>query len=73
VTGSADRCCVICGASLTGRRADAGVCGPPCRAERGRLRAILSGSDEATYPSVQDRLDRAQRRTSGLYRDADAR
>jgi hypothetical protein len=39
----ATRCCVVCGRSLDGRRADTQVCGPVCRRERSRLRALLAG------------------------------
>jgi hypothetical protein len=35
------RSCVICGASLEGRHADARHCGAPCRAEASLLRAVL--------------------------------
>lgn len=41
--GDRRRSCVICGESLSGRRADARHCGGPCRAEASRLRRILAG------------------------------
>jgi hypothetical protein len=60
------RGCVICGASLSGRRADAMVCGGPCRAERSRLRAILNSSNGRAYSSVSERLGKSRRRTRSV-------
>ena len=50
------RSCVVCGASLDGRRADARHCGGPCRAEASRLRQILKGSARVPYRSIHQRL-----------------
>lgn len=47
------RSCVICGASLEGRRADARHCGAPCRAEASLLRAILRCKTSAPYGSCR--------------------
>jgi hypothetical protein len=63
VSGRPERCCVVCGGSLTGRRSEARVCGGPCRAERSRLRAILNSSERGPYSSVAQRLGRAHKRT----------
>ena len=65
------RCCVICGASLAGRRSDGHCCSGACRAERSRLRAILDGSGAAPYPSVRARVNAARKRTSPVYGDAE--
>jgi len=51
------RSCVICGGSLSGRRADARHCGGPCRAEASRLRRILDGVGAPPYSSIYERLD----------------
>lgn len=58
------RHCVVCGASLAGRRSDAVTCGPPCRRERSRLRAVLSGSEADQYESLDAYLDRPRRRAN---------
>jgi hypothetical protein len=58
------RCCVICGASLRGRRSDARHCGAPCRAEASRLRRLLDGKPDGPYRFVHQRLDAMGRRKS---------
>lgn len=50
------RQCVVCGTPLTRHRKDARYCGPPCRAEANRLKAILSASGQ--YSSISERLER---------------
>lgn len=55
--------CVVCGASLIGRRKDARHCSPPCRADAARLKAILSSSSIKPYLSVADWIEAAQRRS----------
>jgi hypothetical protein len=71
------RRCVICGSPLEHRRAKALVCGGPCRTERARLKAILSGAERDGYSSVLGRLEAARKRTGGPYapvlRQADGR
>lgn len=64
--GEDTRHCVVCDASLAGRRRDARHCSGACRADASRLRAILKSSSTAPYRSVRERLDRAQKRTHGL-------
>lgn len=60
------RICVVCGRELDAdMRADALVCGPPCRAERGRLRAILDGRGSGPYRSVVSRLAALENRARG--------
>jgi hypothetical protein len=51
------RSCVICGAALEGRRADAKHCGAPCRAEASRLKRLLNGNKVGPYRSVNQRLE----------------
>jgi hypothetical protein len=58
-----ERVCVVCGGSMVGKRSDALHCSPPCRAEAGRLRAILKGAPGQRYRSVEERLEARQRRT----------
>ena len=53
--------CVVCGGSLSGRRADARHCGGPCRAEASRLRRLLRGKEVGPYRSVNERLDVSKR------------
>lgn len=60
--GPNGRCCVVCGFSLTGRRAGARHCSAPCRADAVRLRAGLSGSLTKPYLSVADWTEFAQKR-----------
>jgi hypothetical protein len=44
--------CIVCGASLEGRRRHARTCSPSCRREASRLRAVLSGrGDGRMQPS----------------------
>ena len=63
VTGAApDWRCPICGASLTGRRRDAIVCGPGCRRERARVRALLAGIGAGPYATLDEYTNRRQRR-----------
>jgi hypothetical protein len=50
------RSCVLCGASLEQRRADARHCGGACRAEASRLRRILDGVGAPPYYSIHHRL-----------------
>lgn len=60
------RICVVCGRELNeDKRADAIVCGPPCRAERGRLIAILDGRGSGPYRSVVSRLRALENRAAG--------
>ena len=70
------RVCRVCGCSLEGHRRQAAYCGPPCRREACRLRAILAGRNTAEYPSLAHR-ERARRkragRLSGLLPDEEAK
>lgn len=63
-TGKDERVCVVCGASLRGRRSDARHCSGACRAEASRLRAILRGAESADFASVSQRLKRRRKRVS---------
>jgi hypothetical protein len=56
------RVCVVCGATLDGRRVDALVCGPACRRERSRILAILSGQPAKPYATLAQYANRRQRR-----------
>jgi hypothetical protein len=61
-----ERICVVCGRALdVDARRDALVCSPPCRAERGRLRAILDGRGSGPYRSVVSRLGALENRARG--------
>jgi hypothetical protein len=60
------RVCVLCDASLEGRRADARHCSGACRAEASRLRAILSGRGSGSYESIKQRLQACRKRTSNV-------
>lgn len=62
-SGSDTRCCVVCGLSLTGHRADARHCSGACRAEAARLRAILSLAPGQRYASIAERLAARHKRT----------
>lgn len=62
---SDERVCVICGGSLDGMRKDALCCCGPCRAERGRLIAILEGREGGPYACVVARLDALENRARG--------
>lgn len=64
--------CVLCGFSLEGMRSDALYCSGACRAEGGRLRAILRGEAAQGYRSVVQRLNARRRRTTGLRRSPEA-
>lgn len=55
--------CVVCGAPLHGRRADARHCGAPCRARGSLLRRILDGEERLPYSSVEELLARSRKRT----------
>lgn len=57
--------CVICEASLAGRRRDATTCGSACRRERSRLRALLSGKAAGGFESVNAYLDHHYRAPGG--------
>jgi hypothetical protein len=63
---SPPRACIVCGASLAGRRRQARCCSGACRAEAARLRGILSGSGSGAYRSVAGRLAARRKRTSRL-------
>jgi len=62
------RCCVVCGVSLVGHRKDARHCSAPCRAQAGRLRAILSANSNKPYLSVADWVGSPQRRSQRVTR-----
>ena len=65
----AARLCLLCGVSISHRRADAKYCGGGCRAEASRLRAILAERGSGPYTTVASRmsaLTRRMRRTLGL-------
>lgn len=52
------RRCLICGASLEGRRRQTPTCSDVCRAEASRLRRLLDGESPVDgFSSVADRLD----------------
>lgn len=57
-----ERVCVVCGASLKGRRSDARHCSGACRAEASRLRAMLRGAEQADFDSIARRMARRRRR-----------
>jgi len=59
----------MCGASIDGRRRDALVCGPACRRERSRLRALLRGRGDGPYETVGAYLARRQRRAKLVHTD----
>jgi hypothetical protein len=71
-TGAQDRVCVICGGSLKHRRKDASCCSGACRAERSRVRAILSGKSAGPYDSLAGRISAKQRRTKAHLSGHDA-
>jgi hypothetical protein len=54
--------CEVCGAALTGMRADAEVCGTACRRERSRLRALSAGDSDSGYATLAEYTSRACRR-----------
>jgi hypothetical protein len=56
-----ERTCPVCGADLSGHRADAEVCGDRCRIESSRLRRLLSGETVGPYRCVEDYTERRQR------------
>jgi hypothetical protein len=60
-----ERVCVVCERSLDGMRPDALCCSSPCRAERGRLIAILEGRGTGPYRSVVSRLVALENRARG--------
>lgn len=62
---SDERVCVVCGGSLDGKRKDALCCSGPCRAERGRLLAILEGREGGPYACVVARLEALHNRAAG--------
>lgn len=64
-TSEPERVCVVCGRSMDGKRKDALCCSGPCRAERGRLLAILEGRDGGPYAFVVARLDALANRARG--------
>ena len=66
-----DRVCVVCDASLGGRRKHAKHCSPTCRAEAARIRAILDGKGSCRYRSLAQRLEAAQRRTQRATQGAE--
>jgi len=52
------RRCLVCGASLEGRRRQTRTCSDVCRAEASRLRRLLaSGGPVDGFSCVADRLD----------------
>jgi hypothetical protein len=56
------RVCEVCLTSLDGHRADAVVCGPACRRERSRLRAVSAGRADTGYRTLAEYTARRQRR-----------
>jgi hypothetical protein len=46
------RVCLVCGASLAGRRSDAKCCGSSCRSEWSRIAKLLRGDLTGRYRSV---------------------
>lgn len=59
------RLCVVCERDISELRKDALCCTAPCRAERGRLLAILEGRGSGPYRSVVSRLDALANRARG--------
>jgi hypothetical protein len=57
------RVCLVCEASLEGRRADARYCSGACRAEGSRLQQILRGEGSGPYRTVASRLQALTERT----------
>jgi hypothetical protein len=64
---SSERVCRVCGDSLEGRRRQARYCDGLCRAEAARIRAILEGSSRAPYPSLDQRVRAARKRTGARW------
>lgn len=62
------RVCVMCHATLEGRRRDALYCSGACRAEGGRHRAILRGEGPQGYRSIAERINCPRSRTNWLRR-----
>jgi hypothetical protein len=56
------RACPVCGASLDGHRCDAVTCSSGCRRELARFRAVQAGKADGPYATVQDLMNRRQRR-----------
>ena len=52
------RRCLVCGASLEGRRQQTKTCSSACRRELARLRAILGGSEVEGYSTLPEYLAR---------------
>ena len=59
---AAERRCRYCGTDIAGRRSDAIVCGPGCRRELSRLRALMSGKRVGPYETLAQYAARRQRR-----------
>jgi hypothetical protein len=68
---SPGRVCVLCGAPLNGSRPDARHCGPACRREASRLRALLSGDEVEGINSVVGYLPRLQKRAKRQRRPSE--
>lgn len=63
-----ERICPICGADMSGHRADAEVCGNRCRRERSRVRRLLIGKGDGPYRTVEDYLNRRRSRANPAMR-----
>ena len=58
------RFCVFCDQPLIQRRSDCRYCSGSCKAEGGRLRAILRGEKPMGYRSVVHRMNARRRGTN---------
>ena len=66
-----ERVCVLCGGPLDGQRAQARHCGPACRREAARLRALLAGQEVNGYRCLTDYLASPHKRAKSLWRAAE--
>lgn len=58
------RTCPICGEDMTMRRRQAVYCGPACRREASRFRALLAGQWTDGYGCLRDYLNRRRNMAS---------
>jgi hypothetical protein len=65
--------CVVCGASLAGRRFDAETCSAACRRERSRLRRLREGKAEPGYDDLAAYLGRKRRKVASVDQRPESR
>jgi len=63
------RSCVLCDAPIVGRRADARYCNDECRAEAGRIQAVLRGAEYSPYRSLAQLFKATHSRTRNPTQD----